>query len=451
MPGAEISRSASAQDGRFVAFVAGQLVGILTSAANAILQPIIVLPALVFGFTDSWYLVALPAVLAGLLWLPGASIAALSGSRDRPRTWGLTGNVIRLLVIVALAFVLDRSDQYSDDAMLRALFVCFGIYVLGSAIAAQANVMVAAGTVPAGRRSGYFASRTVWGSLAAIIVALVGAALFGNESLSFPAPYAILFVIAAACLAIATWFQAMIPAPASVPRAEPAAVRPRGEAGRGLATYVGFRWLLAASTLADPFLIVYALTELSASPAVIGWYVALLVAGRLLSEPVWARVVRRGRIRSGLQAVALIRVLVPAFALTLPQLFTATAWTDRVSDPDARGWLFGLVFALIGIAQGGQARLNLPYLDQLEARHGRRSRPITNAVVAVAALAPLAGAWVYSRWGFDEMLLTAAGVGLLGVLVSGGLVASGGVARAVRGSWQLRRPGAAVSLPGRRD
>ncbi len=451
MPGAEIRRSANAQRGRSGAFVAGQLAGVMSTAANAILNPIVVLPALVAGFTDSWYLIAVPAVLAGVLWLPGAGLAGLSASRERPGVWAIAGNVIRLLVVVALAFVLDRNEQYSDDAMLRALCVCYGIYVVGNAIASRSGALVAASTVPAGRRSRYFASRTVWGSLAAITVALVAAALFGNESLSFPAPFAILFVIAAACLGIGAWFQSTMPAPTSVASAVTAAGRTTDRAGRGLVTYVGFRWLLAASTLADPFLIVYALTDLEASPAVIGLYVALIVAGRLLSEPLWAGMARRGRIKAGLQAVAILRVLVPALALTLPQLSDSTVWTDRVSDPDARGWLFGTVFVVIGVAQGGQARLNLPYLDQVAARHGRSSRPATNAIVATAALAPMAGAWIYSRWGFDEMLLTAAGVGLLGVLVSGGLVATGGVARAVRGSWQLRRPGAAVSLSSRRD
>lgn len=451
MPGAEIRRYASAQRGRTGAFVAGQFVGILSTAANAILQPIIVVPALVLGFTDSWYLIAVPAVLAGVLWMIGAGIAGLSGGRERPGVGAIAGNVIRLLVVIALAFVLDRNEQYSDDAMLRALFVCFGLYVVGSAIAAQSGVLVAAAMVPAGRRSSYFASRTVWGSLAAIAVALVAAALFGNESLGFPEPYAILFVIAAACLAIATWFQWTIPSPTSVSGAPTPGGRSAGRSGRGLATYVGFRWLLATSALADPFLVVYALIELSASPAVIGFYVALLTAGRLVSEPLWAGAARRGRIKSGLQGVAIIRVLIPALALTLPRLFNAPVWTDRVTDPDVRGWVFGLVFVLIGFAQGGQARLNLPYLNQVGARHGRMSRPITNAIVAIAALAPLAGAWVYSRWGFDETLLAAAGVGLLGVLVSGGLAASGGVARTVRGSWQLRRPSPAASFSGRRD
>ncbi len=451
MPGAEIRRYASTQRGRTGAFVAGQFVGLLSTAASATLNPIIVLAALVAGFTGSWYLIALPAVLAGLLWLPGAALGGSSASRERAGIVAITGNAIRVLVVIALAFVVDRREQYSDDALLRAIFVCFGLYIVSSGIASRAEVSVAAPMVPAGQRTRYFASRTLLGALAAIAVSLVAAALFANDEIAFPAQYAVLFVVAAGCLAVATYFQSTIPSPASVsvpPR--PVAATVNG-AGRGLGTYIAFRWFLGAAALADPFLVVYALSDLDASPAVVGLYVAVLVAFRLLSEPLWNRLARRGRIRAGLQAVAVFRLLVPVLALTLPRLYDAAIWTDRVSDPDARGWLFALVFALIGIAQGGQARLNLPYLTEIETRHGRITRPLTNGIVAIAALAPLAGAWVHTRWGFDETLLLAGGAALLGVLLSGALVVSRGVSRAVASSWQFRRRNPTVSLSGRRD
>ena len=451
MPGAEIRRYASAQRGRTGAFVAGQFAGLLSAAANAILNPIIVLAALVAGFTESWFLIALPAVLAGLLWLPGAAISGLSISRERAGIVAIAGNLIRVLAVIALAFVVDRREQYSDDALLRAIFACFGLYVVSSGIVSRADVLVAARMVPAGRRTSYFASRTLLGALAAIAVSLVAAALFADEGIAFPAQYAVLFVIAAGCLAVATYFQSTIPSPASVATPPRPAATSAGGVGRGLGTYVAFRWFLGAATLADPFLVVYALSALEASPAVVGLYVATVVAFRLLSEPLWNRLARRGRIRPGLQAVGVIRLLVPVLALTLPRLYDTAVWTDRVSDPDARGWLFALVFALIGIAQGGQARLNLPYLTEIEARHGRIARPLTNGLVATAALAPLAGAWVYTRWGFDETLLLAGGVALLGVLLSGALVVSRGVSRAVPNSWQFRRRNPAVSLSGRRE
>lgn len=441
MPGAEIRRRANAGAGRTGAFVAGQLVGVLSSAANAVLQPVIVLPTLILGFTDSWYLVALPAVLAGLLWVVGARLGGLSAVRDRPGLWATAGTLIRLLAVIALAFVVDGHDRYSDDAVLRAVMVCFGLYVIGSGIASQAGALASSQSVPPARRTGFFVSRAFLGGVAAIVVALVAAALFANDSLAFPAPYAVLFVIAAACLAVAAYFQSTIaaPAPAAAPLrpSAPAAGRP----DRGLASYIGFRWLVAASALADPFLVIYAIRDLSASPAVIGLYVAVLAAARLLTEPLWTRLARRGRIKGGLQAVAVIRVLVPALALTLPRLYDSALWTDRVTDSDVKGLVFGLVFAAIGIAQGGQARLNLPYLAQVQGRSGRLAWPLTNAIVATAALAPLLGAWIHSRWGLDEALLVAAGAALLGVLASGGLAASRGVSRAVRGSWQLRRPG----------
>ena len=177
MAGAEIRRYAGAQRGRTGAFVAGQLVGTLSSAANAVLQPIVVLPALVLGLTDSWYLAALPVVLAGVLWAIGAGLGGLSAVRDRPGVWAVAGNLIRLLAVIALAFVVDRHDRSSDGAVLRALFVCFGLYVVGSAIAAQAGTLITGRMVPAAGRTRYFALRTLLGGVAAIAVALVAAAL----------------------------------------------------------------------------------------------------------------------------------------------------------------------------------------------------------------------------------------------------------------------------------
>lgn len=433
VPGAEISRYSTDRRGRLGGAVAGHLAGALLTGGNALLNPIVVLPALLLGLTGSWYVIAAPAALAGLGWLLGGSIGGFRAIGERPALWSTVGNLITLAFIVAMAFAVDRRESYGEDDIVRAVLVSFTTYVAAVAIATRAGTVATARIVPARRRAAYFATRALAGGVVAIGLSLVAASLYSSDRLTLPAPFAILFVIAGGCLVLSTYFQwnvgngsGAVAAPA--PRAS-------GEAGP-LAAYAVFRGLVAAAALADPFLIVYALSDLQASPAVIGLYVAVLVAARLLTEPLWSRLAASGRLRPGLQLLGVLRLLIPALALTLPELYASSAWSDRVDDADARGWLFGAVFALIGIAHAGQARLSVPYLDRIGATTA--SRQVVNIVVGVACLAPFAGAWVYGRFGFEELMLTAGGAALLGILSSGALARSPGLARPVAGAWRLR-------------
>ena len=450
MAGAEIVHYSTDQRGRAGGYVAGQLAAMLGAAAAAVLHPIVVLPALLAAFTDDWYLIALPVVLAGLTWPVGAGLAATRAGRERPNLWAIGGNVIRLAMVVVLAFAIDRSADSRPDALVRALLVCFAFFALGSAMVGRSETSVTTLSVSPRRRSAFFRSRLLWSSLSAIAIALVASGLLSGEEISLSSQFAILFVIAAAFLTAALFFQSTLRLPAPGRRtghgSQATTLRSRPVLG-----WIGFRVLLALTALADPFLIVFALTTLNASPATIGLGVVAVVAGRMLSQPLWVRMGGRGRARTGLQAVALIRVLIPALALTLPYLFESEFWTDRVTDSDVQGWLFLAVFALIGVAQGGQSALASRYTADLAGRFGPGVWPVSNLVVGLAATAALGGAWVLTRWGFEELFLAAAGAGLLAVLLSGALVATSGVPVRRSGSFSLRRPQTAMPAPVRRD
>ncbi|HEV2529772.1 MAG TPA: hypothetical protein VGT61_15105 [Thermomicrobiales bacterium] len=450
MAGAEIVHYSTDQRGRAGAFVAGQLAALLGAAASAILHPIVVLPALIAALTDDWYLIALPVVLAGLMWPIGAGLAMTRAGRERPNLWALGGNVIRLAMVVVLAIVIDRSADSDTDALVRALLVCFAFFALGSAMVGRSETSVATLSVSPRRRPGFFRSRLLWSSLSAIAISLVAAGLLGGEEISLPDRFAVLFVVAAAFLTAALFFQSTLRLP-SFGRRGGHGNQPTTLAARPVLGWVSFRILLALAALADPFLIVYALTVLDASATVIGLAVAAIVAGRLLTHPLWVRISGRGRTRAGLQGVALIRILIPALALTLPYLFDSSAWTDRVTDPDVRGWVFLVVFLLIGIAQGGQSVLAARYTADLSGRFGAGVWPLSNTVVALAAVASLGGAWILTRWGFEETFLAAGGAGLLAILLSGVLVATSGAPVRRSGSFSLRRPQAVVPLTARRN
>ena len=111
------------------------------------------------------------------------------------------------------------------------------------------------------------------------------------------------------------------------------------------------RILMALATVADPFYVVYAKTQLAAPPATVGLYIGSVSIAALLSNFLWSPLADRATNRVLLMWTVVSVVLVPLTALVL-SLFAG------VADDTLLFSLFAIVFILSGLALGGSRIVN---------------------------------------------------------------------------------------------
>ncbi len=440
MAGADIRRFSADQGGAMRSFAVGTVAGGMAALANALLAPTLLLAVFVAQLSNSYVLVGMVAAIGAAGFAVGSLIAgwAVRGRRKLP--WLIGASLVRVAAIALLAFVVADADQLGDDQILQAFFICYATYVVAAGFGAALATDVAARAVAHGQAGRFFAVRGVVAGIVSLLAARLVWARF-EGGFNFPDNYTALFTVAAVALGITVFFDARLAEPGRLAGARPAG----GGGGVGLGdrafrSFVPFGVLLGAAAVADPFYILYGFRELGLPPVVVGGYLATLLASRLLTRPLWAALARRSGTRVTFQAAALLRIVMPLVALSLPYLTETELWRERATDPRATIWAFGLVFALAGAAGAAQSVASWTFLTAI-APAGRRALFVApaNVILGIVALVPIAGGWAIERWGFEELLLGTATLALAAVVASGALAETAAVGRPMANAWALRR------------
>jgi hypothetical protein len=443
--GADVRRFSIDRRGVAFSFVFGVAHGGLLTLAETLLYPTIVLTLFVAQLTDDPVPIALVPVFGTTLWLLPQLVLGVIQQRSRHQLpWAAGAATVQTAAIALLAYVGYRADM-DNEQRLRSFFLCYGVYNIAAGLAAVPSRSLAVKVIPPDRRGLFFAQRGLWGAVLAIAAGLVARGLLGPEGPSFPRNFTSLFAAAAAALAAATFFQMRMREPARLAGGPPIAVatgfRQAARVARdpNFRRYAVFRLFLIASTLADPFLIVYARSELGLATTFIGALLIAATAARFLSTPLWAWLEQRGGNRAVLQTAALARLAAPLIALILPYLADTSLYHDHFNNNRPIMYTFAAVFVAIGASLAGQIRANFGYLVDIAPDDAQPSYTwLANAVMAVAALAPLAGAMVIDRYNYETLFTTASLVGLAAVFVSGVLTDTHTRTRPVAQTWRLR-------------
>jgi hypothetical protein len=440
--------------GTSLSFVFGVTHGALLSLAEALLFPTIVLTVFVAQLTDDPIKIALVPVIGTTVWLLPQIVLGSAGWRNRRQLpWASGAAIVQTAAIVLLAYVGYRADM-NDGERLRSFFLCYAVFNFAAGLASIPTRELLAKSIPRDRRATFFAQRSLWGTVLALVAGVVVRSLFGADGPAFPRNFTSLFAAAAGALAAATFFQMRLREPARLvggsSSAPPAGLRnaPQVMANANFRRLMVFRGFLVASTLADPFLVVYARRELDLPLSYLGTYLIAAVAARFLSAPLWAWLESRGGHRAVLQGTALSRLVAPLVALILPYVADTTVYRDRFDDNRPLFLAFAVVFVALGAALGGQIRANYGYLMDIapvELRPAYTS--LANAIMAVAALAPLIGAVLVERYSYETLFTTASLVGLAAVFVSGILTDTHTRTRPVTQAWRLRGARSAPPAP----
>ncbi|MDI3339297.1 MAG: MFS transporter [Sphaerobacter sp.] len=403
--------------------------GALRMLGETLIYPTMVLALFVSQLTRSNLLVGLVPVLASTVWLlPQIDAATGEPGRSRGLAQGVWASAVSAAALGVLGMPALVVGAGRPSVLLVTFFLTYTIHSLATGFAHVPLGDVLARAVPVDRLGVFFSQRNLWGGLLGILAGFLIYRVLSRLG-TFPANYALLFVLAGASLALATYAAARLQEPPRPTTAEPIDLRAQlGAAPRLLRQapvrrFLAFRALLSTAAIADPFYVVYAHRQLGAPDGVIGIYIAALLAGRFGANLVWGRVADRQGSRLVLQLAALLRMAIPLLALALPPLLR---WSPvarlEVVDSSTLVYAYGLLFVVYGASLSGQALANMAFLLDLAPAHRRAACVVlVNAVLGIVACAPILGGALVDRFGFQFLFLLAFLVGLAAVLASGAL------------------------------
>jgi Na+/melibiose symporter-like transporter len=420
------------------------LSGVLIALTEILLHPTIILVFFVSQLTDSLKTIALVVTVGLIGWyVPQLITPWLAKSSGRQMPWALGASLVRAASVIFLAYVGYRTD-ISDAERLRSFFICYVAYSVAAGFAhAPFNELVARG-VQGDQLGRLITLRNLWSGLLAVAAGFVARQALGPDGPAFPRNLTLLFIAAAASVSGATFFLARI--------REPQIIHPMGAAGptphlRDLAQVLGdgafrryalFGAIGAVATLADPFYVVYAQREFNLPADVIGTFLIVFAAGALAAAPLWTMMSRLGGARGAMQSATAIRVIAPLVLLFLPYLVDTDLYREHVHNERMVFYILAVPFAVQGIALRGFVNGNFRYVMDIAVPERRIAyQMLALSPLVVAAIAPLAGAEIANRWGFDRLFLVAVFAGFIAIL-SGGMLANTSMrVRSVSRAWRL--------------
>jgi hypothetical protein len=403
---------------------------VLSQCVDACLHPTIILPTFfaVYLATDREIGGAVALVLAAAAIAAG--LGAVLTFEDHPRLrfsalLGATGGRALVLLLLAAA-----SGTLTADHAPRLNWPLF--FLAGAALCAGVALPLRVASAGIVRAEGSW--RTRWGRWAASgAVGLALGALLARGQLMrtggvFPAGYRGLFLIAGLLALLATGVTALLwrgdrPSVPVRPRSGLAAIPELLANNLAYGRFIFFRLLYACGTLADPFFILYAVSELGAGARVLAGYLLALALARMVGMFLWRGVSSTGGNPMVLQLVSFVRLLAPITALTLPPLLnSATLYNHLPGGNNAILVAFGLVFVAWGAASAGldlavpaiQAGITTP-------RERAAASVVTSIALAVATVILPIGGLIADRFGYSFLFIAALVTGII-ALLAGGLI-----------------------------
>ncbi len=384
--------------------------GVFFEGGVAAVDSSTIIASLVHGLTGSPFAVGAAAAIQRYGWLfPQIFVGYLAQRRERRMPFYMVGAFGRAACLAAIAGLLAGAGGFPQALLIGLFFGLWTAYAFISGIVAVPYNDIVARSVPSARRSRLLAIRFFGGGILAIGVAAAAHQLL--NSFTFPGGYAALALLGAMLLLVSSL--------SFVSAGEPAAPRtPTPDQGflgflrDGVAVFraddrfrlfVYAQWLGGGVTMAFPFYILQA-TAVSDGASSVAFLLGAQTAGALLSNALWGWWGDRYGKRSLFEGVAVLRAAPPL--LTLVWVSLAGLWTA----PPLTG--FVVVFLLLGALGNGITIAMLGYLMEISPDDRRPAYSgYFNAIVAPAALLPLAGAAIVEAtslgWVFAVSLIAA--------------------------------------------
>ena len=385
-------------------FAGGLWHGAFLALGMALTQPTTVIAAFVADLTGSTVWVGgLSTVLTAAAAMPQLFVARWIEPRPTKMPFLLLAIYLRVASWAVLAGLVSFLGGSQPELLAWALVGLLAVFYSGGGLGNIPYTDIIGKVIPPARRGAFFGGKeALAGPLS------VGAALLAQRILvkvGYPNNYALLFVLAAAGLAVASlgfWLMREPPRTDAPGRVQPWRAywaQLAAAAGR-LKTLVVVQLLTGFSLMALPFYVVYARQELAAPADAVGLFLFAQVTGGVLGNLLWARLVDRASSRTMLTICALTSTVAPLLAIGLGIL----------------GW-WGLLptFFLAGATFNGRRVGFQSALLELAPATERPTFAALNAVLILpVAVLPLLAGLMLQAWSFVALFGLTAGFVALG-------------------------------------
>ncbi|MEO8286446.1 MAG: MFS transporter [Chloroflexota bacterium] len=402
-------------------FRRGVLNGVMFTLVDALIAPTLVLAWFISRLGAPNVLVGLlPAILSGGWFLPQMLVASRVQGLSHMMPWYARTGALRTVAVVLLcAFTVLLADQ--PVLLLISFFFFYSVYCFLGGVTGIPWLEVVGKVVAPRRRGSFFGQRNFWGGLLALLAAGPIGAILSEDlwGLTFPYNFALLFGITAVVVGLGVYFWSSVREPAATQSAPQVSVSALFKQGvRAYKTNVDYRnfmvarILISLASIADPFYVVYAKTNLGAPAATVGLYLGALSIASLLSNFLWSPLADRASNR------LLMTLTVASVALVPFTAFIISRFVGAIDD-DVLYPAFTLVFVLSGLALGAARIVNNNMLLTIAPPTERATYVgFLNTILGVVIFVPVLGGLLADLVGFEILFLLSLVLSALGLLAS---------------------------------
>lgn len=399
----------------------------LQRIVDAVLQPITFLAAVVWLFGGSYADVAVIAVAASMSYALGSVIMPFALARvDDIRLVLLGASVVRALASAIIAIVGWQAESIEDSYVVLWLVIALLFYQVSSAANVSRNPrsFIANQDQPTSARS-----RQVVGAIAGTLGGLIAWRALGNRDLSFEESAGILLFLAGCASLASVWFQ--VTAPVRYRDLHQKLPVPAwSEIQRVVQTpeimrYLGVRLVFGLATLADPFLIIFGITQLRLNLSYIGAVMLAVVLAQLVGGAIWTFFGEMPGSRKAIQLAAVLRFIALTLAVAVPFIGTSDWYLATFESQAVASSMFVGAFFLIGLSQNTFSRNEQHYaMNRLQDGQLYPAMDmVLNMTLVVTALTPLLGVWLIEATSLRTTVAITAGIAFLAFLCTAFLVA----------------------------
>jgi len=381
----------------------------------AFYSPFTVLPAFVSELTASKPLIGLVSTLLMGAWLLPQLIAAnyLAG-QEREKPYLIISAVIGRSLFFPLAGIVYLFAGRWPALTLIVFYLCLTIFMSCDAMTSVAWFDMWAKMIPPTRRGRVVGFGQVLSGLATIGAAVIVRRVLSPTGPSFPANYALLFLLAGVAMMISLGALLCLREPPGEAQQERTSWREfLPQLGQVLREDRDFRvltivrLLAGLGGLASPFYIVYATAGLGMATETIGLFISAQTAGSIAAGLILGYLNERWGSRIVIQVSRLLGLIQPLLALAFAGLhgFLGADMASSYTSPLA----YAPIFLLMGIINGSMMPGFVSYIVDL-APEGNRPlyAGLGNTLSGAVMVVPLLGGWLLEATSYPVLFLATA-------------------------------------------
>lgn len=395
----------------------------LQRMADALLQPMTLLAAVVWLLNGSYEDVAMITVVASASYAFGSVIMPYILQRVEDIRLVLLGaSSVRAASAAVIMLLGWQASRFDPGDFVTLLVIAILFYQISSAINVSRNPRstIADEDQPTSPRS-----RQAIGATAAILAGFTAWRALSNTSLVFPSSVGWVIALGGMASLASVWFQVTAPVRRiDLLNKPPVATRLqviRALQSANMRRYLIVRLLFGVATLADPFLIIFGLMHMRLDIGYVGAIMLVVVLSQVVGGVVWTFFREYRGTRRSIQIAALLRLIGIALAIGVPFITDSEWYANNFDTPAVGSWAFVMVFFLLGIGQSTYIRNEQPYaLRQMqELQLYPAISLLLNLSLVITAFAAFIGAAIIRASSINALLVIAAVLAFVALMSTG--------------------------------